>query len=135
MHVLLSDTNDREVTLELARKLSTRYIPVIEEPEARDVQFSIATDMQRNGDFNVTLKITNTSSASRTVEVRMSAISCRYTGISNAELKDAHTTDVLEPNAGKENKCLTEIVFIQFYEPTIYIKQSRKVFRKLSLFS
>lgn len=88
------------MTLELAKKLSSRHVPTVEEPEANDVTFSLTTDMQRNGDFNVSLKITNTASSSRTVDVHMSAISCRYTGISNADLKDACTTDVLEPNAG-----------------------------------
>ena len=98
----VSDSDERAVTLEISRKLGSRQIPAIEEPDVSDVKFTLTTDMQRNGDFNVALKITNASSSSRTVDVHMSAISCRYTGISNAELKDTCTTDILEPNAGEQ---------------------------------
>ena len=56
--------------------------------------------MKRCGDFSTVMKIKNTGINSRTVDVHLTALSCRYTGIQTTELKDAYSTTVLEPNAG-----------------------------------
>ena len=71
------------------------------EPSANDIEFSFNTDMQRTGDFSVNLSMKNTSSESRLVDVHVSALSCKYTGIPNADIKDTSTATVLEPNARK----------------------------------
>ena len=73
----------------------------VPQPSAKDIDFSINADMQRTGDFNVTLTMKNTSGESRLVDVHISALSCKYTGIANADIKDTCTATVLEPNARK----------------------------------
>lgn len=96
------DDEEREVTAELARQLSSRRKPQVEQPTVSDVDFNLTTDMQRNGDFSSVMKIKNTSPESRKVDVHLSALSCRYTGISTSELKDTSSATVLEPNAEME---------------------------------
>lgn len=74
------------------------------EPSAKDIEFSLNIDMQRTGDLSVNLTMKNTSDESRLADVHLSALSCKYTGISNADIKDTSTATVLEPNA---RKCCT----------------------------
>ena len=89
------------MTLELATRLSSGRTVSVAEPSASDIEFTFNTDMQRTGDFNVNLNMKNTSTESRLVDVHVSALSCKYTGISNADIKDTCTATVLEPNARK----------------------------------
>lgn len=96
------DDEESEVTAELARKLSSRINPEIELAKETDVDFDLLIDMQRCGDFNVTLKIKNTAVESRMVDVHLTILSCRYTGIPNAEIKDTSSATVLEPNTETE---------------------------------
>lgn len=93
---------EESVTLELASRLSSQRTVSVPEPSANDIEFSFNTDMQRTGDFNVNLSMKNTSSESRLVDVHVSALSCKYTGIPNADIKDTSTATVLEPNAQSE---------------------------------
>ena len=97
----LTGCTEESVTLELANRLSSKRRVIVPEPSAKDIDFSINADMQRTGDFNVTLTMKNTSDASRLVDVHISALSCKYTGIANADIKDTCTATVLEPNARK----------------------------------
>ncbi|XP_052230405.1 protein-glutamine gamma-glutamyltransferase K-like isoform X3 [Dreissena polymorpha] len=94
--------DDKEVTIELARKLSSRRYTDIVNAKSSDVKFSIHTDMQRNGDFNVTLQFSNTSTETRTVDSHITALSCRYTGIATSEMKNESSSIVLEPNTEQE---------------------------------
>ncbi|XP_053402741.1 hemocyte protein-glutamine gamma-glutamyltransferase-like [Mercenaria mercenaria] len=96
------DDEEKDVTAELARKLSYRRIPKVQEPNSLDVEFNMTTDMQRCGNFSAIMKIKNSSDESRKVDVHMSALSCRYTGIPTTELKDTSSATVLEPNAETE---------------------------------
>lgn len=98
--IILLDDEERVVTAELVRQLSSRRNVEIEKPTVCDVDFNLTTDMQRNGDFSSVMKIRNTSPESRKIDVHLTALSCRYTGISTSELKDATSATVLEPNAG-----------------------------------
>ena len=92
---------EESVTLELATRLSSGRTVSVAEPSASDIDFTFNTDMQRTGDFNVNLNMKNTSTESRLVDVHVSALSCKYTGIPNADIKDTCTATVLEPNARK----------------------------------
>ena len=92
---------EESVTLELATRLSSGRTVTVPEPSASDIDFTFNTDMQRTGDFNVNLNMKNTSTESRLVDVHVSALSCKYTGIPNADIKDTCTATVLEPNARK----------------------------------
>ncbi|XP_052816995.1 protein-glutamine gamma-glutamyltransferase K-like isoform X2 [Mya arenaria] len=96
------DSDDRDVTLELARKLSTRRTTEIDPCDAEDVEFDISADMQRNGDFSIALRVTNAASVPRTVDMHLNALSCRYTGIANSDLKDSSSSSVLEPKESQE---------------------------------
>ena len=102
MNLFVLDSDERNVTLELVRRLSSRRAPETQQSDTKDVEFNIQPDMQRNGDFNVTLKMQNTSSETRNIDVHLNVLSCRYTGISTSELKDTFSALKLEP---QESMC------------------------------
>ena len=106
---LVTGSTEESVTIELARRLSSQRQVTVPESSAKDIEFSFNTDMQRTGDFSVTLSMKNTSDESRLVDVHISALSCKYTGIANADIKDTSTATVLEPNA---RKCLHDCVIL-----------------------
>ena len=93
-------SEEAAVSLELAKKLCTRRVLTIQQPVAEDVNFSFSADIQRTGDFTVYLTAKNTSSESRLVDVHVSTLACRYTGIPSSDIKDTSTAAVLEPNKG-----------------------------------
>ena len=102
MNLFVLDSDERNVTLELVRRLSSRRSIETQQCDTKDVEFNIQPDMQRNGDINVTLKMQNTSSETRDIDFHLNVLSCRYTGISTSELKDTFSALKLEP---QESMC------------------------------
>ncbi|XP_013396811.1 protein-glutamine gamma-glutamyltransferase K-like, partial [Lingula anatina] len=108
-HDITSQYKHTEGTAEeraaLMKAISTSTRQDIYDDVGDDVKFNFVDkdDIFIGSDFDVEVKVTNTSDEERNVTITLSATVCRYTGVPVAQLKNEQFQIKLEPKSGEQS--------------------------------
>ncbi|KAL5022509.1 hypothetical protein ScPMuIL_001664 [Solemya velum] len=92
-------SGELEEALNRGRPFCFRRVPSMSIDGPNDVEFVYKGDSLRTGDVNVCMTMKNTSIDTRVVEVHISAVASRYTGIPVTDLNFTNATNVIEPDS------------------------------------
>lgn len=100
--------------LEKAAKLCYRKTPVLTKAPKEDLDFILEGGPEKGGDIKIILRVKNTGSEGRIVDVYIGALSAFYTGVTGSELKRVVTSLVIEPKT--ESSSVLELKCAEFIE-------------------